>query len=65
MSEDDILFLINVSEHVGNEQDVLMFLGEFFKKHLEETETVYNNAAKAGSSKKEVAEFFITSSIMN
>ena len=41
MNEEDYLFMVNVSEHIERPHDMLMFLGEFFKKHKELSTHVY------------------------
>lgn len=43
MQEEDIIFMINVSEHVNRPHDMLMFLGEYFKEHIRKCEQVAEN----------------------
>ena len=33
-SEEDLIFMINCAEHVNKPDDMLMFLGEYFKEHI-------------------------------
>lgn len=40
LQEEDIIFMINVSEHVNRPHDMLMFLGEFFKEHIRRCEKI-------------------------
>ena len=37
--EDELLFLIATAHHIGRPNDMLMFLGEYFKKTIKETIT--------------------------
>lgn len=41
--EENITFMINVSEHVKRSQDMLMFLGEYFKELLTKTDEITQN----------------------
>lgn len=41
--EEELIFLINVSEHVQRPKDMLMFLGEYFKKCVQETKYIDQN----------------------
>ena len=34
MPEENLMFLINTSEHLKRPKDMLMFLGEYFKEHI-------------------------------
>ena len=65
--EDEIIFLINVAEHVKRPKDMFMFLGEYFKFNIIETTTIHNNnlneAGRGGKRKQD--NFFITSDILN
>lgn len=45
-----MIFLINLSEHVKRPKDMLMFLGEYFKKCVEESQIV--DAANSGNENK-------------
>ena len=38
--EEDLLFMVNVSEQVKRPQDMLMFLGEYFKEVIFRTEQI-------------------------
>lgn len=65
--EDEIIFLINVAEHVKRPKDMFMFLGEYFKFNIIETTTIHNNnlneAGRGGKRKQD--NFFVTSDILN
>ena len=50
--EDELVFLINLSEHVKRPRDMLMFLGEYFKKTVYETKYVAKNNAEGEQSNK-------------
>jgi len=41
--EEDITFMINVAEHCQRPQDMLMFLGEYFKALIANTEKINND----------------------
>ena len=49
--EEELIFLINLSEHVKRPKDMLMFLGEYFKQSVKETHKIENanKEAKARS----------------
>lgn len=38
--EEELIFLINLSEHVKRPKDMLMFLGEYFKQSVKETHNI-------------------------
>lgn len=65
--EEELIFLINVAEHVRRPRDMLMFLGEYFKKTVEETVYINTNIAQPESNKgkKKQDTFFITNDIIN
>ena len=41
LSEDELIFMINVSEHVKRPVDMLMFLGEYFKEVIFQSERIH------------------------
>lgn len=41
--EEELIFLINLSEHVKRPLDMLMFLGEYFKQTVSETKYIQKN----------------------
>ena len=51
LKEEDILFMVNVSEQVKRPQDMLMFLGEYFKEVIIATEQI-SSAIKDVDNKK-------------
>ena len=61
--------MVNVSEQVKRPQDMLMFLGEYFKEVIYRTQKI-SDAIKEGDSKKgnsvkQQSDFYITYEIMN
>ena len=46
LSEDELIFMINTSEHLKRPVDMLMFLGEYFKANIAQTIKVFNNNNK-------------------
>lgn len=63
-----MIFLINLSEHVKRPEDMLMFLGEYFKQSV--SETLYVNSNNSGNDasnrgKKKQDKFFVTTDIIN
>ena len=69
--EENITFMINVSEHVKRSEDMLMFLGEYFKELLQRTITVKENL-EPGNNQKQNAnalmwqeDFYLTQDILN
>ena len=69
LQEEDLLFMVNVSEQVKRPQDMLMFLGEYFKEVIYRTQKI-SDAIKEGDSKKgnsvkQQSDFYITYEIMN
>jgi hypothetical protein len=63
-SEDELIFLINMSEHLGRPTDMLMFLGEYFKRNVIETDQVFKAGNQEANSRK-LDKFYVTSDIMN
>lgn len=66
--EEELIFMINLSEHVKRPKDMLMFLGEYFKKTVYETKYISKNnleGESANKAKKKQDSFFITADIMN
>lgn len=65
--EEQLKFLINMSEHVGRPEDMLMFLGEYFKQNLIQTLSIekQNLAKSEGSTMQKLDKFFMSSDIMN
>jgi hypothetical protein len=43
MNEEELIFMINTSEHLKRPSDMLMFLGEYFKEHIKKTEKIKNS----------------------
>lgn len=50
--EEELVFLINLSEHVNRPRDMLMFLGEYFKKTVYETKYIDKNNSEGDSKGK-------------
>jgi hypothetical protein len=69
MLEEDLLFMVNVSEQVKRPQDMLMFLGEYFKEVIIRTEQIKNALKEAdnkkGSGAKVQSDYYITYDVMN
>lgn len=63
--EDDIVFMVNLSEHVQRPQDMLMFLGEYFKENIFHTERVSTNIKENKSGIKEQNKFYFSPDILN
>lgn len=60
--------MVNVSEQVKRPEDMLMFLGEYFKETIETTQNIFDNLSpenKKGNVAKVQSNFFITYDIMN
>lgn len=66
ITEEDIVFMINVSEHINRPSDMLMFLGEYFKEHIRRCEkialTIQTNNDKG---QRELDKYYITFDILN
>ena len=62
--EDDIILMINVSEHVQRPEDMLMFLGEYFKVVILRTETIAENIKNENGLQQQM-DFFLTYEIIN
>ena len=56
--------MINVSEHVKRPEDMLMFLGEYFKVVILRTENVAENI-KSDTGLQTQVDFFLTYEILN
>lgn len=66
LSEDEIIFMINVSEHVKRPIDMLMFLGEYFKEVIYQTDRIHTNITKnTANSNREQHIFYLYHDIMN
>lgn len=66
MNESDLMFMINVSEHIKRPVDMLMYLGEYFKQHIRENNTAHANEAKTSEDvKREQDSFYLTHDIIN
>lgn len=68
LSEDELVFMINTSEHLKRPVDMLMFLGEYFKANIAQTIKIYNNNnKKMGNVQqfKEQSTFLLTQDILN
>ena len=68
LSEEDMIFMINTSEHVNRPQDMLMFLGEYFKTHLYKMKQASDNILKTDQTvkgPKELSSYYITHDILN
>ena len=60
------MFLVNTAEHINRPCDMLMFLGEYFKEVIVQTEKIANNIRKKSSTLSHQQEYYyITSEIMN
>ena len=53
-----------MAEHLGRPHDMLMFLGEYFKRNVIETDQVTKGGPQESNSKK-LDKFYVTSDIMN
>ena len=66
MVDSEYMFLIAMAQNTNRPLEVLMFLGEYFKRHLKESFKVTNSIddpdSKGG---EELNEFFITAEAMN
>lgn len=56
--EEELMLLIATSKHVGKPRDMLMFLGEYFKKSVEET-------LKAHKNEEDQGRFYISKDIIS
>lgn len=66
LTEDDIVFMINVSEQVKRSADMLMFLGEYFKEVIFRTEKINDAITKDKQNvSKQQSDFYITKDILN
>ena len=60
--------MVNVSEQVKRPEDMLMFLGEYFKETIETTQSIAENikdSDKKANAPKAQSNFYITYDIMN
>lgn len=58
--------MINVAEHVQRPVDMLMFLGEYFKEIIYQTEKISDNIKKSKKDgANEQANYYITNEIIN
>lgn len=56
--------MINISEHVQRPEDMLMFLGEYFKVVILRTETIAENKKNENGLQQQM-DFFLTYEIIN
>ena len=65
--EDEIIFLINLSEHCNRAKDMLMFLGEYFKQSVALTMLIEGNlqSNEANNRRRKQDSFFVTNDILN
>eukprot|EP00356_Strombidium_inclinatum_P015164 CAMPEP_0170482330 /NCGR_PEP_ID=MMETSP0208-20121228/2393_1 /TAXON_ID=197538 /ORGANISM="Strombidium inclinatum, Strain S3" /LENGTH=402 /DNA_ID=CAMNT_0010755157 /DNA_START=112 /DNA_END=1317 /DNA_ORIENTATION=- len=66
LTEDDIIFMINVSEQCKRPGDMLMFLGEYFKEIIFRTEKI-NDAIQKDKQNvvKQQSDFYVTMDVLN
>lgn len=64
-SDEDIRMMINVAEHCKRPKDMLMFLGEYFKNVIKETNEVWDRIAQIQKGVFYQEKFYITDQIMN
>ena len=67
--------MINTSEHLKRPKDMLMFLGEYFKQHIQkcnkiinsnqQTKSVNEDEDQIGEKPTELKDFYITYEILN
>ena len=58
--------MIDVAEHVNRPQDMLMFLGEYFKENIKLQDSVHKSIANERSGgKKEFDKYYLSSDILN
>jgi len=66
--EEELIFLINLSEHVKRPEDMLMFLGEYFKEVIRQNmkikTSLESGSAEKGAQKKQ-SEFYLTVDVIN
>lgn len=68
MEQEDIMFMINTSEHVKRPQDMLMFIGEYFKTHIQSCAKILNAASNKDNkepAKLHLDSWYITNEILN
>lgn len=63
MTDDTLIFMVNTAQAMKRPIDMLMFIGEYFKLHVDETERVIKENTDDKSSVQDA--FFLTSGILN
>ena len=65
MMDSEYMFLIAMAQNTDRPLEVLMFLGEYFKRHLKESIKVINSIDDPENKAEELNDFFITAEVMN
>ena len=67
LTDEQLLFMVNTAEQVGRPEDMLMFLGEYFKVLISRTSTIEKQIAQKaqGYASKVQQEFFLTMDVLN
>lgn len=61
LGDEELMYMINLAEHVERPIDMLMFLGEYFKEVIFTTDKVSRNIeSKKEDAVKEIGSFYIT-----
>jgi len=65
MVESEYMFLIAMAQNTNRPLEVLMFLGEYFKRHLKDSYKVISANNDADKVDEELNDFFVTADVMN
>lgn len=66
MVESEYMFLIAMAQNTNRPLEVLMFLGEYFKRHLKESfKVIHANNDPDNKVDEDLNDFFITAEAMN
>ena len=52
MEDEQLLFLIHLSEKTKRPEDMLMFLGEYFKYNIKDCDEIFDNQSAKDDTKK-------------
>lgn len=59
LSEEELIFMINLSEQTNRPRDMMMFLGEYLKESIQACDIIEKNIAD-GKGKTEQDSFFLS-----
>ena len=67
MSEEELIFMVNVSEQANRPADMMMYLGEYFKEAISTCDQIHSNINRINDKKGKMEQenFYVTEALIN